>query len=240
MRTSALRTRHKRAVSTRTRLERAIAGAILPLLRTRHKRTVSARTRLPLLRTRDKRTISARTRLSLLRAVALRPLLSLRTGLLRPRRTDDIRRQSDRLGRQRLTRPGDNLTNRGLLGRFGLGLCLGFGLLLALGHFCLRFGLGFHLRSGLLLALGRFRLHFGLGFRLRGGLLLALGRFRLRFLLRGRLSFLLFRPFRLFRFLPRRIHCCLLIHVEHDIRLGVVRETLLLLGALFLLRFRIQ
>ena len=32
----------------------------------------------------------------------------------------------------------------------------------------------------------------------------------------------------------------LLIHVEHDIRLGVVRETLLLLGALFLLRFRIQ
>ena len=286
LRTSALRTRHKRAVSTRTRLERAIAGAILlPLLRTRHKRTVSARTRLPLLRTRDKRTVPARTRLSLLRAIALRPLLSLRTGLLRPRRTDDIRCQSDRLGRQRLTRPGDNLTNRGLLGRFGLGLCLGFGLLLALGRFCLRFGLGFHLRSGLLLALGRFRLHFGLGFRLRSwlllalgrfrlrfglgfhlrrglllalerfrlhrrlgfclrrGLLLALGRFRLRFLLRGRLSFLLFRPFRLFRlfrFLPRRIHCCLLIHVEHDIRLGVVRETLLLLGALFLLRFRIQ
>ena len=61
--------------------------------------------------------------------------------------------------------------------------------------------------------------------------------------LRGRLSFLLFRPFRLFRlfrFLPRRIHRRLLIHVEHDIRLGVVRETLLLLGALFLLRFRIQ
>ena len=238
-----------------------------------------------MLRTRHKRAVSARTRLSLLRAVALRPLLSLRTGLLRTRRTDDIRCQSDRLGRQRLTRPGDNLTNRGLLGRFRLGLCLGFGLLLALGRFCLRFGLGFHLRSGLLLALGgirlhfglgfrfrgglllalgrfrlhfrlgfrlrrgfllalgRFCLHFGLGFRLRSGLLLALGRFRLHFLLRGRLSFLLFRPFRpfrLFRFLPRRIHRRLLIHVEHDIRLGVVRETLLLLGALFLLRFRIQ
>ena len=280
LRTCALRTRHKRAVSTRTRLERAIAGAILlPLLRTRDKRTVSARTRLPLLRTRDKRTISARTRLSLLRAVALRPLLSLRTGLLRPRRTDDIRCQSDRLWRQRLTRPGDNLTNRGLLGRFGLGFHLRSGLLLRLGGIRLRFGLGFHLRSGLLLALGRFRLHFGLGFRLRSGLLLALGcfrlhfglgfrlrgglllalgrfclhfglgfrlrrrllfalgRFRLRFLLRGRLSFLLFRPF---RFLPRRVHRRLLIHVEHDIRLGVVRETLLLLGALFLLRFCIQ
>ena len=262
MRTCALRTRHKRAVSTRTRLERAIAGAILlPLLRTRHKRAVSARTRLSLLRTRDKRTISAWTRLSLLRTVALRPLLSLRTGLLRPRRTDDIRCQSDRFGRQCLTRPGDNLTNRGLLGRFGLGFCLGFGLLLALGRFCLRFGLGFYLRSGLLLALGRFRLRFGLGFRLRGGLLLALGRFclhfglgfrlrrrllfalgrfRLRFLLRGRLSFLPFRPFRPFRFLPRRIHRRLLVHVEHDIRLGVVRETFLLLGTLFLLRFRIQ
>lgn len=101
LRTSALRTRHKRAVSTRTRLERAIAGAILlPLLRTQPQtRRFSPDEAAPAADAQ----INAPFRpdeLSLLRTVALHPLLSLRTGLLRPRRTDDIRCQSDRLGRR--------------------------------------------------------------------------------------------------------------------------------------------